>query len=137
MSQNPFESDGSEGEKSTGGENVQASPVEATEDEQDEQDELEGLDYDGASALVEVYRVADDLSAGLVIDEVLAPAGIPAVTHDRRSHALPAPASMPGAIGIAVPEELAERAREVLREARRDGVLLDDGYVVDDAPQTA
>jgi hypothetical protein len=82
-----------------------------------------------AASLVEVYHCDSDLVANIVIDEVLRPAGIFAARHDRRSHAIVAPASMPGQLGIAVPTEQAAAARKRLASARRDGVLL-DGEVV-------
>ena len=46
---------------------------------------------------------------------------------------MPAPSSMVGEVGVAVPSEQAERARELLREAQRDGVLQDDGEILDEA----
>ncbi|MSP59851.1 MAG: hypothetical protein EXR72_05840 [Myxococcales bacterium] len=85
-----------------------------------------------AEELVEVYRTDNEMAANVVIDELLAPAGIDAFRHDRRSHALPIPSSFPGQMGIAVDRSLADRARDVLREAKSDGVLMDDdGQIID------
>src|SRR3569832_1771167 len=80
----------------------------------------------GAERFVEVFRIDNDIVANVVVDEILLPAGIHAVRHDRRSHSIPAPASMPGAIGIAVAGEQANKARALILEARKDGVLLDE-----------
>ncbi|MCS6914370.1 MAG: hypothetical protein RMK29_06415 [Myxococcales bacterium] len=103
----------------------------------EEQEELLRIpDLDSAEDLVEVYATDNDLAAGLIIDEILAPAGIPAYPHDRRSHAIPAPAAMPGEIGIAVPSALASRAKALLREARRDGVLSDGGGALREGGET-
>jgi hypothetical protein len=77
--------------------------------------------------LVEVFRAGDELAAQAAIDEVLQPMGIDAYVHDRVSHALPAPASMPGGYFIAVPSERAEEAAAALREAVTDGAI--DGEV--------
>lgn len=79
--------------------------------------------------LVEVYRTDNDIVAGLVVDEILRPAGIYAAQHDRRSHSIVAPASMPGEIGIAVRSDQAKAARARLAAARRDGVLVDGELV--------
>jgi len=79
--------------------------------------------------LVEVYRTDNDIVAGLVVDEILRPSGIYAAQHDRRSHSIVAPASMPGEIGIAVRSDQAKAARARLAAARRDGVLVDGELV--------
>ena len=57
--------------------------------------------------MVEVFRAADRMGAQAAIDEVLEPLGIDGFVHDRMSHALPAPASMPGGYFVAVPVERA------------------------------
>src|SRR4051812_45772331 len=88
-------------------------------------------DLDAASDLVEVYVADNDVAAMTAIAEILRPAGIWASQHDRRSHALFAPAAMPGHIGIAVRTTDADRARALLHQARQDGVLTDDGHVPD------
>lgn len=89
------------------------------------------VDLGEASWQVEVFHTSDEMVARMVIDEILGPEGIPAVSHDRRSRALFAPASMPGEIGVAVPQDLAATARELLRQAREDGELDDeDGLIV-------
>ena len=84
------------------------------------------------STLVEVFSTDVEIVAMMVQDEILQPAGIYAALHDRRSHSMPAPASMAGTLGIAVPERDAARAREVLRQAQTDQVLLDDGIIIDE-----
>lgn len=78
--------------------------------------------------LVEVFRTTDEMGAQAAIDEVLTPAGIDAFVHDRVSHRLPAPASMPGSYFIAVPVDKAAEAGQLLRDAITDGVL--DGEVI-------
>lgn len=82
---------------------------------------------------VEVFRTGSDIAAQVAAEEVLEDAGIPTERHDRRSHSVPAPASMAGEIGVAVPEEDAARARALLREAQGDGLLHDDGEVLEEA----
>ena len=89
-------------------------------------------DLERAGELVEVFRVDNDFAVGAVIDEILAPAGIEAFRHDRRSHALPMPFTLSGEVGVAVDRSVAARARELLREARADGALPGDGEIVDD-----
>ena len=74
------------------GEDVQVSADDQMEEEPGE------LDYQAASELVEVYHTDDQMVALMVSDEILGPARIQALIHDRRSHAIPAPASMPGEI---------------------------------------
>ncbi len=91
----------------------------------------ESVDMAEANTLTEVYCTDNEFAATVAIDEVLGAEGITAFRHDRRSHAIPAPASMPGQIGIAVPESLADEARSLLRQALLDGVLLEDGQVVE------
>lgn len=86
-----------------------------------------------AERFVEIFRIDNDIVAGLVVDEILGPAGIHAVRHDRRSHSIPAPASMPGSIGIAVTGDDAAKARALILEARKDGVLLDEGQLIEDS----
>ncbi len=73
--------------------------------------------------LVEVFRAGDHMAAQAAVDEVLQPMGIDAFVHDRMSHALPAPASMPGAYFIAVPIDRADEASDALREALSDGAI--------------
>lgn len=80
--------------------------------------------------LVEVLRTTDAMVAQAAIDEVLGPAGIAAVVHDRVSHLLPAPASMPGGYFVAVPLARRAEAAAALGEAIRDGVI--DGELVAD-----
>jgi hypothetical protein len=73
--------------------------------------------------LIEVYRCAHELEANRAMIEVLEPAGIAAFRRDRVSHAFPAPDTETGAYFIAVPEEDAVRARELLAEAQEDEAL--------------
>jgi hypothetical protein len=80
--------------------------------------------------LVEVLRTTDQMVAQAAIDEVLTPAGIAAVVHDRVSHRLPAPASMPGGYFVAVPIRRRGEAAAALNEAITDGVI--DGEIVAD-----
>lgn len=82
---------------------------------------------------VEVFRTGNDFAAQVAAEEVLEGAGIPTNRHDRRSHSMPAPSSMVGEVGVAVPAEQADQARELLREAQRDGVLQDDGEILEEA----
>jgi hypothetical protein len=89
---------------------------------------LSARDFESAEELEEVFRVGDEIGASAAIDEILAPAGIEAFRHDRRSHALPVP-GFPGEIGVAVHRTVADRARVLLREAKNDGALP-EGTVV-------
>lgn len=77
--------------------------------------------------MVEVFRAVDRMGAQAAIDEVLGPLGIDGFVHDRMSHALPAPASMPGGYFVAVPAERAAEAVAALRDAITDGAI--DGEV--------
>ncbi len=92
---------------------------------------LTGADFAGSGDLVEVYRTDSDFVAQVAVEEVLRPAGIATFIHDRQSHAIPVPASLPGQVAIAVPSSQADRAAQLLREARLDGLLVDDGDVTD------
>ena len=67
--------------------------------EPEDEDDLELVDEE----LTEVFCAPDPLGAQTAVDEVLTPAGIPAMVHNRVSHAFPAPASMPGGYFVAVP----------------------------------
>ena len=73
--------------------------------------------------MVEVFRAANRMSAQAAIDEILEPIGIDAYMHDRVSHALPAPDSMPGGYFVAVPVERAEEAAAALKDAVTDGAI--------------
>lgn len=77
--------------------------------------------------MVEVFRAVDQMGAQAAIDEVLGPLGIDGFVHDRMSHALPAPDSMPGGYFIAVPADRASEAVAALRDAITDGAI--DGEV--------
>ncbi|MCU1278094.1 MAG: hypothetical protein JWM53_1640 [bacterium] len=76
--------------------------------------------------MVEVFRATNQMGAQAAIDEVLEPLGIQAFVHDRVSHALPAPASMPGGYFIAVPVSRASEAVAALRDAVTDGAIDGD-----------
>ncbi len=89
--------------------------------------EMELVDED----LTEVFRAPDQLACQAAIDEVLVPNEIPALVHNRVSHAFPAPASLPGAYFVAVPAEQAQQAAALLREAQADGVLATEAEVAD------
>jgi hypothetical protein len=84
-----------------------------------DEDDLELVDEE----LTEVLRCADELTAQAAIEEVLGPAGIPAMLHNRVSHAFPAPATLAGAYFVAVPVGQAVQAALLLREAQNDGAL--------------
>ncbi len=73
--------------------------------------------------MVEVFRAPHQMAAQAAIDEVLEPLGIDAFVHDRMSHALPAPASMPGGYFVAVPLGRAQEAAAALRDAVTDGAI--------------
>jgi hypothetical protein len=73
--------------------------------------------------MIEVFTTGDRMTAQAAIDEILTPAGIDAVIHDRVSTMLPAPASMPGAYFVAVPETQIHAAAEALREAMDGGIV--------------
>jgi hypothetical protein len=77
--------------------------------------------------MVEVFRAGNRMSAQAAIDEILEPLGIDGFMHDRVSHALPAPASMPGGYFVAVPLNRAAEAAAALQEAVTDGAI--DGEV--------
>lgn len=72
---------------------------------------------------VEIYHTGSTPEALRVLDVILRPKGIAAVLHDRTSKALPAPASEPGVLSIAVPTEQRALAEKLLREAIQDGYL--------------
>jgi hypothetical protein len=73
--------------------------------------------------LVEVFRSPDEMGARTAVEEILNPAGIPAMVHDRVSHRIFAPASLPGAYFVAVPVARETEAKALLREAIEDGAL--------------
>ena len=77
--------------------------------------------------VVEVFRAVDKMGAQAAIDEVLGPLGIDGFVHDRMSHALPAPDSMPGGYFVAVHADRATEAVAALRDAITDGAI--DGEV--------
>lgn len=80
---------------------------------------------------VEVFRTSNLLLAKMVIDNILAKEGLGAALHDRVMQAMPAPFAMPGEFGVAVSEIDREVALQALQEARRDGLLLDEGEILD------
>jgi hypothetical protein len=79
----------------------------------------------------EVYATPDRAVAERVVDEVLSPAGIPAVIHNRQSSAFPAPAASFGRFFIAVPKSRTAESLDALREAQEGGVLGDEGEVAE------
>ena len=81
--------------------------------------------------LVEVFRTVQQMAARTAIDTVLEPLGIDGYIHDRVSHALPAPDSMPGSYFVAVPSDRAGEAAQALRDAITDGAI--DGEVTHQA----
>ncbi len=87
----------------------------------------------GREDVVEVFVVGDRFGAQAAIDEVLRPAGIEAVIHDRTSGVIAAPASLPGGYFVAVSAEDAAAATTALRDAQSAGALSKDGAVIDDA----
>jgi len=87
--------------------------------ETDDEDGPELVDEE----LVEVFRATDEMGARAAVDEVLTPAGIPSLVHDRVSHRIPVPAALPGAYFVAVPVARAAEATALLREAIEDGAL--------------
>lgn len=99
-------------------------------------DDLDDGDADGGldmSTFVEVFSTDNEMVARMIVDEILRPQGVRAGLHDRRSHSMPAPASMAGTLGVAVPEEEAAQARTLLREAQKDKILYgdeQDGHIV-------
>ncbi len=69
-----------------------------------------------AEDFVEIYHTDSPSEADRLVDVVLRPQGIEAVMHDRMSHAIPAPASEPGEVSIAVPAAQREQAEALLAE---------------------
>src|SRR5262245_4426219 len=88
-------------------------------DEDGNEGDLELVDEE----LTEVFRSPDEMGAQAAVEEILTPADIPAMVHNRVSHAFPAPASLPGAYFVAVPVGKAPDAIALLREAIEDGAL--------------
>jgi hypothetical protein len=82
--------------------------------------------------MVEVFRAGDRALAQQAIDEVLAPARIPAVIHNRSSSSFPAPASLPGAFFIAVPVDKRTAAIDALRGAVDAGALPPLGTIAEE-----
>lgn len=106
-------------------------------DEREEALQNDDADENGqdivTDTFVEVFSTDNELVARMVIDDLLRPEGIVPALHDRRSHSMPAPASMAGTLGVAVPEAEAEQARTLLREAQKDKILYgdeQDGHIV-------
>jgi hypothetical protein len=84
---------------------------------------------DKSLAFVEVYRAASTQSAQKILDVLLAPEGIEAMVHDRRDSMFPG-VGEPGAYFVAARADQADRAREILDEAQRNGFLdPEDGEV--------
>jgi hypothetical protein len=93
--------------------------MEGMDEPKDDEGDLELVDEE----LTEVFRAPDQMGCQAAIDEVLGPNDIPAMVHNRVSHAFPAPASLPGAYFVAVPVAKAPHAIALLREAIEDGAL--------------
>lgn len=81
--------------------------------------------------VVEVFVTRNRMAAQTAIDTVLQPLGIVGFIHDRVSHALPAPATMPGGYFVAVPFQRGAEAAQALRDAITDGAI--DGEVTVEA----
>ena len=80
-----------------------------------------------AEDLVEVFHTDSTILAQKVLDTLLVPGGIKAVLYDQRDTMFPAD-GMRGGVCIAVSSEQAERAAELIAEARADGFLdVDEG----------
>ena len=90
-----------------------------------------------ARTLVEVFTTDVEFVARMILDEILQPQGVLGVLHDRRSHSVPAPAAMAGTLGVAVQKPEAAKARQLLRQAQQDKVLLDDGMIVGESGSEA
>jgi hypothetical protein len=72
---------------------------------------------------VEIFRTDSTVEARRVLDTLLVPAGIAGDIRDRVNRVMPAPASQPGEIAIAVAPEDVDRAVSILREAEEDGYI--------------
>ncbi len=79
--------------------------------------------------MIEVFRTTDAALAQMAVDEVLTPAEIPSVVHDRFSKSFPTPATGSGGFFIAVPANKAADAIAALKEAQAEGILPNDGEV--------
>ena len=95
----------------------------------DDEEATEGTAELVDEELTEVFRCGDEMTAQMAIAEVLEPAGIPSLVHNRMSHAFPSPASMSGAYFVAVPTAAVAQAVALLRAAQADGVLPTEGEV--------
>jgi hypothetical protein len=73
--------------------------------------------------VVEVFETRDPLAAQAAIDQVLMPAGIDAVVHNRVSHMIPAPATLNGGYFVAVAASQLIQAIEALRDALQVGTI--------------
>ena len=71
----------------------------------------------------EIYHTDSTLEAERILATVLTPGGVEGVIHDRIDAALPAPASQPGEVAIAVPNDQLAEARRLLVEARDNGYI--------------
>jgi hypothetical protein len=83
-----------------------------------------------ADDFLEIYHTDSTVEAGRILEVVLIPQGIEGVIHDRTDHALPAPASQPGEVSIAVPRGQKAEAVRLLLEAREAG-YLESGHIVE------
>ncbi len=71
---------------------------------------------------VEVWIAPSTVVAQKILDVLLTPEGIEATVHDRRDAMFPSEGE-PGGYYVAVRADQADRAREILDEARRNGFL--------------
>jgi hypothetical protein len=78
---------------------------------------------DNEADVVEVFETRDPMAARAAIDQVLTPAGIDAVVHDRVSHMIPAPATLNGGYFVAVRHSQLIQAIEALRDALQVGTI--------------
>jgi len=110
----------------------ESSPTEAVEGTEGEGGSTEGsLPEPDPDVQVEVFRTTNRLLAGMVVESILAPEGVSAVIHDRMMHSLPAPMVMSGEFGVAVSEVDAQVALSALRDAKSNGLISDEGEILD------
>jgi hypothetical protein len=76
--------------------------------------------------LTEIYETDNALEADAIQDEVLSPHDVRMEIRDRTSHAFPTTTAT-GGFFIAVAAADAERARELIKEAREGGVISRGG----------
>ncbi|HKA88170.1 MAG TPA: DUF2007 domain-containing protein [Haliangiales bacterium] len=85
---------------------------------------------DKSPRFIEVYQARSTMAAEKILDVLLLPEGIEATIHDRRPIMFPG-VGEPGVYFVAVHADQADRAREILDEAQRNGFLdPEDGDLV-------